>query len=169
MSYELSFEPPETWVLTLPGIVSFYFSAWNNPHSAFIASVTTDLCIGRRGTLIKMYSCHWNQNHNSPFPSPLPGSKNEWPSCLSGWILVEEQSPQTQDCLGIPGWAYLPQVLPSPSRPLWALDPSLWVWALYRLEVDLNPFLQCLKERASVHLPFLERGLPLFLKRLLYM
>lgn len=77
MSYKLSFEPPETWVCLFQEMLAFTFLPEIISHSTFIASSITDLCIGGRGTLIKFYSCHWNQNHNSSFPIPLPDSKNE--------------------------------------------------------------------------------------------
>ena len=115
MLYELSFEPPETWVWLFQEMLAFTFLPEIISHSTFIASATTDLCIGRRGTLIKTYSCHWNQNLNCSFPIPLPDSKNDMTLIpLRFDFSVGELGLQTWDCISILGWAYVAlEVLPS--------------------------------------------------------
>lgn len=137
MSYELSFEPPETWVCLFREMLAFTFLSEIISHSTFIASSVTDLCIGRRGTLIKCYSCHWNQNHNSSFPIPLPDSKNEMTLVPLGFGLCRRtKSPNMglyfNSMLGWQSptdhtfWCHL--IITSPIS-LWALAPSSCVWA----------------------------------------
>lgn len=130
-------------------------------HSTFIAFSITDLCVGRRGTLIKTYSCQWNQNHKPSFSIPLPDSKTEmtlvppsFGSCRGNKVptygsIFPFQARPTLSC-SIAFWCHL-IITVRGSR--WTQFP--WVWApllLCRLAVDLH--CHSLKESAFVHFSF---------------
>lgn len=156
MSYELRFEPPETWVWLFQKMLAFTFLPEIISHSTFTAPAATDLCVGRRGTLIKTAAIEIRII--TPFPFPLPGFKNEMTLMPLGFYSYRgTKSPNMGLNLnsrqGLP-YTGLALFLKPP------VGPQPLSMSRSPVQVGREPLLIPLKESTWVYLLFPERGLP---------
>lgn len=168
----------ELRLTVLGNVVCFDFSAEIKSHSTFIASAITDLCVRRRGTLIKTYFCHWNPNHKSSFRIPLPDSKNKmtymplrFGFCRGnkvatyGNIFQFQAGPtlSSRHCLLMAFYNHLPSLTtdPCPISVNLSFSPSV--------QVRGGPSFHHLKESTFVHFSFFWKRAPFLLMTAVYM